>query len=55
MLTGDNSAESRQEALQGFADQYLVKPVSRETLMAAVGRVLGGGAPPAASEEQAVP
>jgi DNA-binding response OmpR family regulator len=53
MLTGDDTLETKQEALQGFADQYLIKPVSREKLMAAVNRVLGVGAEPGPEDASA--
>ena len=41
MLTGDDTVETKREALQGFAEQYLVKPVTQERLLAAVDRALG--------------
>jgi twitching motility two-component system response regulator PilH len=47
MLTGDDSVETKREAMQGFAEQYLVKPVTQEKLLATVNRVLAAGSGPA--------
>ena len=46
MLTADEALETRRDALQGFADQYLVKPVTQERLVQAVNRVLNANAGP---------
>jgi FixJ family two-component response regulator len=45
VVTGHDTAESRERAMRMGAKAYLCKPVNDEALLSAIGAAIGGGSP----------